>query len=123
MDVNTVTLVGTLEAAPEVRDANGKRIATLKVATIRRWGDKVFTDKHRVVCWGNFLADQAGKGAKGSRVRVTGRIGSRKWEHDGKVEWVNEINADSIEVEQSYPKAGEPGDGEQSRLGGDDAPF
>lgn len=97
--VNKVTLVGNLGADPEVRStAGGKRVATLSLATSRKWKNRdgepqEKTEWHRVVLW-DVLADIAEQYlTKGSAVYVEGEIQYRKWDDkEGVTRYTTEIN-------------------------------
>jgi len=84
--INKVILVGNLGADPELRyTQSGTAVATLRVATNRRWKDRDGnqqdeTEWHRVIVWaqsaefcGNYLS-------KGMKVYVEGRLQTRKWQ-------------------------------------------
>lgn len=96
--LNKVTLIGNLGADPEVRQMpNGSAVATVSIATTRRWKDKQSGEKrdatewHRVVFF-NRLADIAGEYLKkGSQVYVEGMLQTRKWEKDGQDHYTTEI--------------------------------
>ena len=102
--LNKVTLIGNLGADPEVRStSNGGRVATLSVATSRRWkgqsGDtQEKTEWHRVVMWnnkGSNLADIAERYCKkGDKVYVEGSVEYRTWQDkEGQTRYMTEINA------------------------------
>lgn len=95
--VNRVIIVGRLGADPEVRDANGTKVATLSVATSEKWTDKASGEKkektewHRVTIWGSRdndgLAGIAEKYLKkGHNVYLSGKLQTRKWTDQGGVE-------------------------------------
>jgi single-strand DNA-binding protein len=98
--LNKATLIGNLGADPEVRSTNtGTRVATLSIATSRRWTSKSGeqqekTEWHRVVCWDK-LADIAERYLKrGDRLYVEGRIEYRQWEgQDGQTKYTTEVRA------------------------------
>lgn len=98
--VNKAILIGNLGADPEVRTTpGGSRVATLSLATNRRWTDRSGatqekTEWHRVVAWNN-LAEIAEKYLrKGDRVYVEGRIEYRQWQgQDGQTRYTTEVNA------------------------------
>jgi single-strand DNA-binding protein len=114
--VNKVILVGNLGADPELRyTASGTAVATLSVATNRRWKDKSGqmqddTEWHRVIVWaqsaefcGNYLS-------KGSKVYVEGRLQTRKWQDQSGVDrYTTEVIATTIQ--NLTPKGGEGGHG------------
>ena len=108
--LNKVILIGNLGADPEVRStSNGGRVATLSVATSRRWkgqsGDmQEKTEWHRVVLWNNTrgggsgLADIAEKYCKkGDKVYVEGRIEYRSWQdREGQTRYTTEVVAQEL---------------------------
>jgi len=102
--LNKATLIGNLGADPEVRSTqNGGRVATLSVATSRRWRNQAGemqekTEWHRVVMWnnkGSNLADVAERYCKkGDKVYVEGSIEYRSWQdREGQTRYTTEINA------------------------------
>lgn len=102
--LNKAILIGNLGADPEVRStANGGRVATLSVATSRRWKNQSGenqekTEWHRVVLWnnrGSNLADIAERYCKkGDKVYVEGTIEYRTWQdREGQTRYTTEINA------------------------------
>lgn len=114
--VNKVILVGNLGADPELRyTTSGTAVATLSVATNRRWKDRegVMQDEtewHRVIVWaqsaefcGNYLS-------KGFKVYVEGRLQTRKWQdQSGNDRYTTEVIASTIQ--NLTPKGGEGGGG------------
>ena len=101
--LNKVTLIGNLGADPEVRStSNGSRVATLSIATSRRWKNQSGenqekTEWHRVVLWNtkfSNLADIAERYCKkGDKVYVEGSIEYRSWQdREGQTRYTTEIN-------------------------------
>lgn len=98
--INKAIIIGNLGADPEVRTtAGGTRVATLSVATNRRWTGRdgqmqEETQWHRVVAW-NKLAEVVEQYLKkGDRVYVEGRIQYRQWEdQNGQKRYTTEIVA------------------------------
>lgn len=98
--LNKAMIIGNLGTDPEVRStSDGTRVATLSVATSRRWTGRdgqpqERTEWHRVVCW-----DRLGEICerylnKGDRVYIEGRIEYRQWEgQDGQTRYTTEIRA------------------------------
>jgi single-strand DNA-binding protein len=85
--INKVILIGNLGADPEVRfSQDGKKIATMRLATTESWKDKTGerqerTEWHRVVCFSEGLSkiiEQYVK--KGSKIYVEGQLRTRKWQ-------------------------------------------
>ncbi|MDZ4674764.1 MAG: single-stranded DNA-binding protein [Gemmatimonadota bacterium] len=117
--LNKVILIGNLGADPEVRStSNGGRVATLSVATSRRWKGKSGeqeekTEWHRVILWnnkGSNLADIAERYCKkGDKVYVEGSVEYRTWQDkEGQTRYTTEINA--RELIMLGGKGGEGGD-------------
>lgn len=98
--VNKAILIGNLGADPEIRTTpGGSRVATLSVATNRRWTDKggatqEKTEWHRIVAW-NKLAEIAERYLKkGDRVYIEGSIEYRQWQgQDGQTRYTTEVIA------------------------------
>jgi single-strand DNA-binding protein len=105
--LNKVTLIGNLGADPEVRStSNGSRVATLSLATSRRWKNQSGeqqekTEWHRVILWnnkGSSLADLAEKYCKkGDKIYVEGSIEYRSWQdREGQTRYTTEITAREV---------------------------
>lgn len=85
--LNRAELIGFLGQDPETRFMpNGNQVTTISVATSKRWKDKTSGDQrehtewHRCVAYDK-LAEIIGKYlAKGSYVRVSGELRTRKWQ-------------------------------------------
>ncbi len=101
--VNKAIIVGNLGSDPEIRTTSGgSRVATLSVATNRRWQGKSGemqedTQWHRVVVWNRLaeIVEQYVK--KGDRVYVEGRIQYRQWEdQQGQKRYTTEIVANDL---------------------------
>lgn len=98
--LNKAMIIGNLGTDPEVRTTgSGTPVATLSVATSRRWTSRSGepqerTEWHRIVCWDR-LADICERYLKkGDRVYVEGRIEYRQWEgQDGQTRYTTEIRA------------------------------
>lgn len=98
--VNKAILIGNLGADPEIRTTpGGSRVATLSVATNRKWTDKSGatqekTEWHRIVAW-NKLAEIAERYLrKGDRVFIEGSIEYRQWQgQDGQTRYTTEVVA------------------------------
>jgi single-strand DNA-binding protein len=104
MGVNRVFVAGHLGQDPECRaTADGKWVATLNLATSRKWKDaegqpREETEWHRLVSFGRSaeLARQYLK--KGSAIFVEGRLQTREWEDkEGRKRWTTEIVVDNFQ--------------------------
>ena len=98
--INKAILVGNLGADPDIGETQrGARFCTRSVATSRKWTDKQSGERkekttwHRVVIWGDAIANECGKRLrKGSKVFVEGEIEHRKYTDKMSVErWATEI--------------------------------
>lgn len=98
--VNKAMIIGNLGSDPEVRTTpSGTRVATLSVATNRRWSSRTGemqeeTQWHRIIAWDKLaeICEQYLK--KGDRVYVEGRIQYRQWEdQSGQTRYTTEIVA------------------------------
>ena len=120
--VNKVILVGNLGRDPEIRStASGVPVATLSLATNRRWKDRdgnpqEQTEWHRVVVFGR-QAEVAGKYlSRGRQVYVEGRIQTRSWEdrQTGETKYSTEVVCESFQMLGRRDN----GDGEGNGVGG-----
>jgi single-strand DNA-binding protein len=110
----TVTVVGNLTAAPELRwTQNGLAVANFTVASTPRnfdrqtneWkdGEALFL---RCSVWREFAEHVAGSLDKGSRVIVTGRLKQRSYEtREGEKRTVIELEVDEIGPSLRYATA------------------
>lgn len=98
--VNKAFLVGRLGADPETGETQrGGRWCKFSLATSRKWTDKASGEKrektqwHRVVIWGDGLANECARRLKkGSQVACEGEIETRKFQtKDGRDGYVTEI--------------------------------
>jgi single-strand DNA-binding protein len=116
--LNKVILIGNLGADPEVRStANGSRVATLSLATSRRWKNQAGeqqekTEWHRVILWnnrGSSLADVAERYCKkGDKIYVEGGIEYRSWQdREGQTRYTTEIIARELIMLSGRGDAGE----------------
>ena len=96
--INKVILVGHIGQEPTLKYTQNKQpVVNLRVATERRWFDKVKnamqteTEWHTVTVWGKsaeFLSQQS----KGAVVYIEGRIATRQWEaKDGSKRYATEV--------------------------------
>ncbi len=110
MYINKALIYGNLTRDPEIRAIpSGMQVATLSVATNRRFKDKngawqETPDYHNVVVFGRQAETAAQYLKKGSGVFVEGRMQTRSWDGtDGQKKYRTEIVADRI---QFGPKSG-----------------
>lgn len=145
--LNKAMVIGNLGSDPEVRStSSGTRVATLSVATSRRWTDRSGeeqekTEWHRVVAWDKLAEICERYLSKGDRVYIEGRIEYRQWEgQDGQTRYTTEIRAREMIMlggrgdgagyggsgrrgpgaQQEVPDEDEDDFSEESLMGGDD---
>ncbi len=102
MATNSVTLIGNLTRAPELRYTTGGRgVASFGLAVNRRyqvngeWQEQ--TSFFNVVCWAELGENVAATLTKGSRAIVTGRLEQRSYETgEGEKRSVVEVIADEV---------------------------
>ncbi len=104
--LNKVCLIGRLGVEVELRQMpNGNAVATIRLATTRRWKDKQSGDRkeetewHRVVFFSR-LAEIAGEYLnKGSLIYVEGRLRTQKWQDSsGSDRYTTEVVADVMQM-------------------------
>lgn len=97
---NRVLILGNLGQDPEIRRfPTGGKVASLSVATSRRWKNRQTgefeerTEWHRVSVTADFLVDLVERDCrKGDRVDITGRLETRKWQdQSGQDRYTTEI--------------------------------
>lgn len=101
--VNKVIILGNLTRDPEVRyTASGAAVATINIATNRKWKDKAGelheeVEYHRCVAFQR-VAEIAGEYLeKGRQVYLEGHLKTRKYEDkDGVTKYATEINVDQL---------------------------
>jgi single-strand DNA-binding protein len=120
--LNKAMLIGNLGADPELRyTQSGVAVASLRIATSRRWKDKEGqqqeqTEWHNIVAW-----DRLGELCneylhKGSKIYVEGRLQTRKWQdQSGNDRYTTEIVASDV---QFLTPRGEGGGGYSGGSGG-----
>ncbi len=97
-------IIGHLGQAPDLRHTpNGDAVATLSVATNKRWKDRntgkemEHTEWHRVNVWGRQAENAAQYLRKGSLVGVVGETQTRKYTDKNGIErWATEIRAQRV---------------------------
>ena len=114
--INKVILIGNLGSDPELRyTQSGTAVATLSVATSRKWKDKDGTQQdetewHRVIVWAQSAEFCSNYLSKGSKVYVEGRLQTRKWQdQSGNDKYTTEIIANT--VQNLTPRGSEGGGG------------
>lgn len=95
---NKVILIGHLGKDPEIKTlANGNKMATMSLATSKRWKDKDGEKKektswHRIVVYNKNLAEIVEKYfRKGNCIYVEGELDQREYEKDGEKRTITEV--------------------------------
>lgn len=100
-NLNVVAITGNLTRDPELRNAGGTSVCSLRVAVnTRRKQDGNWVDKPNyfdVTVWGKQGESCAQYLEKGRPVAVQGRLEWREWEKDGNKRQAVEIIADSVQ--------------------------
>ncbi|CCG54488.1 Probable single-stranded DNA-binding protein [Flavobacterium indicum GPTSA100-9 = DSM 17447] len=99
---NRVQLIGHVGQEPEIKLVNGKKVATLTIAT----NDFYYNDKkekieqtewHRVSAWGKIAEIIEKYVNKGKEVAVEGKLTHKSYEDkDGNKRYVTEINVNEL---------------------------
>lgn len=119
--VNRAIIIGNVGKDPEVRSiGEGKKVASMSVATSDRWTDKRTGEKREAVEWHKvtIFNDQIVKVVeayvkKGSQVYVSGKIKTRKWmDQQGQDRYTTEIELGpyGAELQILGSRAGNTGD-------------
>ncbi len=141
--INKVILIGNLGADPELRyTQGGTAVATLRVATSRKWKDKEGnpqeeTEWHRVIVWAQSAEFCSNYLSKGSKVYIEGRLQTRKWQdQSGNDKYTTEIIANTVQnltprgsdgggggFQEPPPPQEPPDDWSRGGSTGEDVPF
>lgn len=91
--VNRSEVIGNLGRTPDVRSTqDGRKVVVLSVATDESWTEKggekkSRTEWHRVVIYNQHYCELAEKHLyKGHLVRLVGKLRTRKWSDDSKID-------------------------------------
>lgn len=101
MSLNKVMLIGLVGKDPEIREAQGNKVASFTLATSERYKDKngeyqTNTEWHNLVCWkqAEFVEKYITKGAQ---VYVEGKLRTRSWDDSNGIKrYVAEIIVNDI---------------------------
>ena len=105
--INKAILVGNLGADPETKyTQNGKTVTNFNLATSEKYNNETHTEWHKIVTWDK-LAEVCGEYLKkGSRVYIEGKIQTRKWEKDGRINYTTEIVAREMKMLDTRNRTG-----------------
>ncbi len=124
MATNIAVLEGIVGKDATVKTFGGDQVCNFSVSISNgknkdgSWKDSLWVE---VAYWSKYAQETADKIKKGSRVTVTGRLGLRTWEKDGKKGKELELKASDVSVSGA---SGGSSDGGQRRSnqGGGEAP-
>lgn len=101
--LNKVVLIGNVGSDPEIRTTStGTRVATVSLATTRRWTaadgvDHEKTEWHRIILWEPLVERIERRVRKGDRLFVEGRVEYRSWDDPrGRTRYATEIVAEDV---------------------------
>lgn len=99
MSINSTILSGRLTADPELRVTNsGKSVTSFTLAVDKKADGDETADFFDIVVWGNTAEAVCKYTGKGSKVVVSGRLGTRKYEDkQGNSRKVVEVTAERVE--------------------------
>ena len=112
--MNKVIIIGHVGRDPESRFThNGKQVATLNIATTRKWRDaqnalREETEWHRVSCWEKLAQFAVSYCPKGREVAVEGRLRTTSYDKDGQKHYTTEIVAETLKGLGPSPAARQP---------------
>lgn len=96
--LNQCQFIGNIGADPEIRSLNsGDKVANMRLAVTERWKSKDGERKEKtewvsVVVFGNLVGIIEQYVKKGSKLYVSGKLQSRKWQHsDGTDRYSTEV--------------------------------
>ena len=99
--MNIICITGNITKDIEVKNTTtGKTVTSFDVA-VKRPITKDTTDFFTVVAWGQSAEYLGNYAKKGSKVAVTGKLTTRKYEHNGQNRVAFEIVADNVELMDS----------------------
>lgn len=112
MSYNKVILVGHIGANPEVRESNGGKFATMRLATsekgyVNKQGVSIpeRTDWHNLIVNGGLVQVVEGYIHKGSKLLVEGKLRYRKYTaNDNTERWTTEISVTNLELLDPKPQ-------------------
>ncbi len=125
-DLNQCNFTGRLGKDPEVRQAGSSKVANFSIAVGEQWRDRQTQEKKEKTTWVNIVvwgpqAEMVEKYlAKGTFLRVTGKLQTRQYEQDGQTRYATEVLADQIQILSGWK--GEQNGSSQQQGGGQRQP-
>ena len=106
--LNQCNFIGNVGGDPSIRyTQDGKAVANLSIAVTEKWKDKEHTEWVKCVFWGK-LAEIVEKYIhKGSKVFISGRMQTRKWEDkEGNTRYSTEVVCGQMQMLDSKGSQG-----------------
>ena len=104
--VNEVILIGNLGQDPEIRaTVNGKRVASMSLATTDGWDDHERTNWHRLKVFGKLVDVVERYVKKGDRIYIRGRLDYSVSEFEGEKKYWTDIIVNDLVLLGSKPEA------------------
>ncbi len=107
--VNLAIILGNVGNDPEMRDTqSGDKVASFSVATSEHWKDKngqkqEKTEWHKVTAFGHLAGIIGQYVRKGSKVYISGKIVTQKWDKNGVTQYSTGIIANEMQMLDSKP--------------------
>lgn len=126
MSVNKVILLGRVGKDPEIKDVNGKKVASFSLATSEKYKDKSgevkeSTEWTNIVIWDK-LAEVVEKYVKkGDMLYVEGKLKTRSWDSDGVKKYATDVVVNTMQMIGS--KQGQSSQDAEPAFGVDNLPF
>ena len=124
--LNSVMVIGTVEADPEMRfSQEGVPVTNFTVGVNRHWRDREgnpqeSTDWLHVVAWDKLAESCNAHAPKGTSVYVEGHLKTRNWEtQDGQKHYRTEVIANSVNLVARAPADGSSDEGQVTESSGD----
>lgn len=102
--VNLAIILGNVGNDPEMRDTqSGDKVASFSVATSEQWKDKngqkqEKTEWHKVTAFGHLAGIIGQYVRKGSKVYISGKIVTQKWDKNGVTQYSTGIIANEMQM-------------------------
>jgi len=115
--LNQVIVMGNVTKHPELKQLpSGQEVIEFSLALNRSYKDakdewQEATDYVDVTAWGKLALQCSDRITRGSRVLVTGRLQSRKWEKDG----INRTKVDVLAQDVTFLEYSEPVGAEEAK--------
>lgn len=103
-DMNQCNFTGRLGKDPDIRAVQNGKVANFSIAVGEQWRDRQTQEKKEkttwvnIVVWGNMAETVEKFFAKGTFVRVSGKLQTRQYEQDGQTRYATEVLANDLQI-------------------------